>query len=70
MIKMGTLNRKGLKKKLAERGFRIGKNVLEFFIQLKEKEIGKEIEKIVRNARLSGRKTIKKEDVEEKGYLG
>lgn len=61
---MAFINKKALKREFAKRGARVGKNVLDFFIKIKEKDIKEDIEKIVRNAKLSGRKTIKKEDIE------
>lgn len=63
MIKMAIINRKGLKKELARKGMRVGKKVLEFYVNLKEREIKEDVEKIARNAKLSGRKTVRKEDV-------
>jgi len=67
---MGTINKKALKKEFSRKGFRVNSKILELFINLIEKKLKTDTEKITRNARLSGRKTIRKEDFEEKGYLG
>lgn len=62
---MAIINKNALKREFNKLGMRIGKDVLDFYIQIEKKKINNEIEKIVRNAKISGRKTIRKEDVDE-----
>lgn len=59
---MRVLSKKGLKKKFKDRRMRIGNDSLDYFIKILEENLNKNIERIVRNAKLSGRKAIKKED--------
>ncbi len=64
-IKM-MINTKSIRDEFKKRKIRIGKEVLNLIIKSAEKEIKLEVEKIIRNARLVGRKTIKKEDFQTK----
>ena len=59
------INTKSIRNEFKKRKIRIGKEVLNLIVKNAEKEIRMEVEKIIRNARLVGRKTIKKEDLEE-----
>ncbi|MEK6903032.1 MAG: hypothetical protein AABW64_00100 [Nanoarchaeota archaeon] len=60
------INTKSIRDEFKKRKIRIGKEVLNLIIKSAEKEIKLEVEKIIRNARLVGRKTIKKEDFQTK----
>lgn len=62
-VKMRFFNEKGLKKRFWEKGTKIGAKTLKYFIKVKEHLINTEIEKISRNAKLSGRKVVRKEDI-------
>ncbi len=59
------INTKSIRDEFKKRKIRVGKEVLNLIIKNAEKQIRLEVEKIIRNARLVGRKTIKKEDVEK-----
>lgn len=59
---MRVLSKKGLKKKFKDRRMRIGNESLNYFIKTIEENLNKDIERIIRNAKISGRKVIKKED--------
>jgi len=59
---MGLINKKGIREEFSKSGFRISNEAIEFIIKLKEESIKKEIALIMREAKLSGRKNIKKED--------
>jgi len=65
MIKMGIINRKMLKEEFKKAEVKVGKNSMILFIELEEERIKRDIEKTVRNARISGRKTIKNNDFEQ-----
>lgn len=52
-----------LKKLIREKRFRMGKGVILELNKIIESNIGQIIEKATRNALVSGRKTIKKEDL-------
>ena len=52
-----------LKKLIREKRFRMGKGVILELNKIIENNIGQIIEKATRNALVSGRKTIKKEDL-------
>lgn len=60
---MRILNRKGVKEAFRKEGASINKAV-EDFAKLEEKRIEEDIEKAVRNARISGRKVVRREDFE------
>ncbi len=59
------INTKSIRDEFKKRKFRVGKEVLNLIARNAEKEIKLEVEKIIRNALLVGRKTIKKEDIEK-----
>lgn len=60
---MGIFNKKAIKSKFYKRSMRIGIKTLNLFIKNIESKLDKEIDKIVRNTIISGRKTIRKEDL-------
>ena len=60
MIKM--FNIKKLKKVFAEQGFKISKEVVLEFIKLEEVRVLRDMEKVVRNARLRGSRVVKNRD--------
>lgn len=57
------INTKSIRDEFKKRKIRIGKEVLNLIVKNAENEIRLKVEKIIRNARLIGRKTIKKEDI-------
>ena len=59
MIMKSSLKESELKKVFKEKGLRISKANLEKFSKIAESFIGGLIEKVERNAKISGRKTIK-----------
>lgn len=59
------INAKSIRAEFKKRKIRVGKEVLSLIVKNSEKEIKLEVEKIIRNARLVGRKTIKKEDIKK-----
>ncbi|MEK6823971.1 MAG: hypothetical protein AABY06_02950 [Nanoarchaeota archaeon] len=59
------INIKSIKNEFKKRKIRIGKSVLNLIIKNIENKIIFEVEEIIRNARLVGRKTIKKKDIEK-----
>lgn len=59
------INAKSIRAEFKKRKIRVGKEVLNLIIKNAENKIRLEIERIIRNARLVGRKTIKKEDIEK-----
>jgi len=61
---MRVLNKKRIKDEFSKVGMKIGKDALSFLEKHEEKRIRQDIEKISRNARLLGRKVIRKEDIE------
>ncbi len=62
---MGIINSKMLKEEFKMAEVKIGKESMKSFIKLEEKKIRQDIEKIVRNAIISGRKTINCDDFEQ-----
>lgn len=59
------LKKAGIKRILSERGFRISNKNIEMLLVMISKLNKDILEKVIRNARISGRKTIKKEDIYE-----
>ena len=57
------INKKGAKEKFREKGIKIGRKAIERFIKIQEEKIEEDIERIVRNARISGRKIAREEDI-------
>lgn len=58
------LNKKKIKKEFARKKMKIGQKAILKFDRLQEKFILREIEKAIRNAKISGRKVVKEEDFE------
>ncbi len=58
------INIKSIRNEFKKRKIRIGEEALNLIIKNAKNEIKLKVEKIIRNARLAGRKTIKKEDIE------
>lgn len=57
------INIKSIREEFRKNNIRIGKETLNLIIKDAEKKIRFEVEKIVRNVHLAGRKTVKKEDI-------
>lgn len=57
------ISKKGIKKEFERRGMKIGSGAVISFIKLQENKIEDEIDKAVRNSRISGRKVVKNEDI-------
>jgi len=57
------IGKKSVKEKFKKTGIKIGKKAIEKFIKIEEEKIDKDVEKIVRNARISGRKIVGEEDL-------
>ena len=57
-------NAKGIKKEFKIRGFKIGKAAIEEFIKNQSSIIEQEIDNIIRSARISGRKVVRREDIQ------
>lgn len=61
MLKM--LKLKKVKEKFNMKGIRAGKAVIKEFIKIEEQKINKDIDKILRESRISGRKNLRKENL-------
>jgi len=59
---MVIFNKKNIKKKFEEKGMKIGGRGIKRFLEIKEKEIELDIEKIIRRAKLSGKRVVREED--------
>lgn len=56
------IKKKVLREKIQKKGYRIGNSILNEIARKFSFQLDGEIERIIRNAKVSGRKTIKKED--------
>lgn len=65
VLKMGLINKKSLKKKFKDKNAKINNEIARKFINKLEKDVDKNIEMIVRNMKISGRKVVREEDIEE-----
>ena len=59
---MTIFNKKSIKQVFKKQGFKIGNKTLEKFIQFHNDKTLKEIDKIIRETKLSGRKVVREED--------
>ncbi len=59
---MTIFNKKAIKQVFKKQGFKISNDTLEKFIKIHEDKMLKEIDAIIRETRLSGRKVIRVED--------
>lgn len=62
---MKIINKCKLKKEFAEKGIKISSQMINEVIKKYKINLEKEIDKIIRNARLYGRKTIRQEDLKD-----
>lgn len=62
---MELISKRGAKKWFEKSGMKIGKEAVISFIRFQEERIEVEIDKAVRNARISGRRVVKSEDFRE-----
>lgn len=60
---MGLINKKSLKKKFKDKNAKISDEMARKFINKLERDVDKNIEMIVRNMRISGRKVVREEDL-------
>ncbi len=60
---MGLINRKSVKEEFKKRNAKIGNECLEYFVKIEEDKIKQKIVEVVRSMKISGRKTLKKEDL-------
>lgn len=63
MINMALINMSGLRKEVMKLGARVGGGALAEIAGFEEERICSDIARFVRSARISGRKTLKKEDI-------
>ncbi len=66
---MKLIKRNKIKEMLKKEGFRIGNKTLKELDKNSEELIREVLKKIVRNAIISGRKTIRIEDIQEAGFI-
>ena len=59
---MAVLNKKGIKTCIKKEGMKIGDKALNRFIKIQEAKIRLDIEKAIRNSKISGRKVVNEED--------
>ena len=62
-MKKKSINKKEIKKLFREKGFRITDRIIDELITSTYESVLFSIEKAIRNARISGRKTIKSQDL-------
>ncbi len=60
---MRLISKKGIKEELKKFKIKIGNNSLNILIKIKENEIKQSLNVLIRNVRISGRKTIKPQDI-------
>lgn len=57
------INKKGVKEEFKKKGMKISRKAIKRFIKIEEEKIGRDAEIIIRNARISGRKIVREEDL-------
>ena len=62
-MNMALINKKAVKEEFRKRNAKIGNAGLELFAKIEEDKIKQKIEEVIRNMRISGRKALKKEDL-------